>query len=154
LAGDKVSSTYIRELLKCGSMEHAKQLLGRAYSIRGIVTTGEGRGRKLGFPTANIEPDEAYVLPGKGVYAVLCHVDDKQFDAVMNIGTKPTFSKDELKITLEVHLLNFNEVIYGKQLEIHFMHFIREERKFNTMDDLVKQIDLDCQEAKRILDML
>jgi len=151
LEGEKVSSTSIREYLSEGQVEQANILLGREYGLQGIVVAGEGRGKTIGFPTANIEPPEAYVLPAKGVYAIRCYVKGAAFDAVMNIGTKPTFSADEVKLTLEVHLFDFNDSIYGEQVEIQFIHYIRDERKFASVGELVKQIRADAVEAKLLL---
>ena len=151
LEGDKVSSTNIREYLSSGRPERANQLLGRTYSLRGKVVTGDGRGRTIGFPTANIEPLEAYVLPCKGVYAVRCHVRGSIFNAVMNIGSKPTFSPEAFKVTLEAHLFDFNDSIYGELVEIEFIQYIRNERKFASIDELVGQIRQDETEAKDLL---
>jgi riboflavin kinase/FMN adenylyltransferase len=151
LQGEKVSSTSIREYLCEGKMEQVRDLLGHYYRLRGIVVTGEGRGRTIGFPTANIEPLEAYVIPGKGVYAVRCKVQGAIFNGVMNIGSKPTFT-DDVKQTLEAHLFDFNASIYGEQMEVEFIHFIRQEHKFSSVDELIKQIHLDAEEAQRILD--
>jgi riboflavin kinase/FMN adenylyltransferase len=151
LSGEKVSSTNIRENLLEGSIERANQLIGRTYCIRGLVVTGDGRGRTIGFPTANIEPAEDYVIPQKGVYAVRCTVNGAVYNAVMNIGTKPTFTDNEVKITLEAHLFDFDQMIYNEEIEVEFVHYIRSERKFAAIDELIQQIHLDALEAKRIL---
>ncbi|QGQ96275.1 bifunctional riboflavin kinase/FAD synthetase [Paenibacillus psychroresistens] len=151
LSGEKVSSTSIRENLLEGSIEAANELIGRTYLIRGQVVTGDGRGRTIGFPTANIEPAEDYVIPRKGVYAVRCNLHGKVYNAVMNIGTKPTFNENEVKITLEAHIFDFNQMIYMETIEVEFINYIRSERKFASKDELVQQINQDAAEAKRIL---
>ncbi|MDF2927274.1 MAG: bifunctional riboflavin kinase/FAD synthetase [Paenibacillaceae bacterium] len=149
--GEKVSSTLIRECLLNGQVEKANRLLNRDYSISGQVVTGEGRGRTIGVPTANVEPSDAYVVPGRGVYAVLLQVKDQWVKGVMNIGWKPTFAKEEGQDTLEVHLFDFNRFIYGEEVVIRFIGFIRHERKFGSADELVEQIHADMQRAKEIL---
>jgi riboflavin kinase/FMN adenylyltransferase len=151
LRGEKVSSTNIRENLLKGFIEAANQLIGRNYRICGQVVTGDGRGRTIGFPTANIEPVEDYVIPLKGVYAVRCTVHGLVYNAVMNIGTKPTFTDNELKITLEAHLFDFEQSIYNEKMEVEFIHYIRSERKFAGINELIQQIKQDAAEAKRIL---
>jgi riboflavin kinase/FMN adenylyltransferase len=149
--GEKVSSTTIRDYLTNGQVEQANQLLGYNYRLRGEVVTGDGRGRTIGFPTANIAPSADYVLPGKGVYAVRCSVHNKTYNAVMNIGTKPTFTANEVKITLEAHMFDFNASIYGEKIEVAFVQFIRHERKFTGVDELIKQIHQDAETAQKIL---
>jgi riboflavin kinase/FMN adenylyltransferase len=151
LSGEKVSSTNIRENLLEGSIEAANELIGRTYRIRGQVVTGDGRGRTIGFPTANIEPVGDYIIPRKGVYAVRCIVHGLVYNAVMNIGTKPTFNDNEVKITLEAHIFDFDQMIYKETIEVEFIHYIRSERKFASKDELIQQINQDAAEAKRLL---
>ncbi|MEX2462270.1 MAG: bifunctional riboflavin kinase/FAD synthetase [Paenibacillaceae bacterium] len=153
LLGKKVSSTNIREFLFKGSIEEANHLIGRSYRVRGKVVTGDGRGRTIGFPTANIEPSADYVIPKNGVYAVRCKVHEHKYNAVMNIGTKPTFTDDEVKITLEAHLFDFDQTIYNEIIEVEFIHYIRSEQKFAGIQELIQQIQKDVTEAKRILGM-
>lgn len=151
MQGEKVSSTLIRECLLNGQAEKAARLLKRPYTIAGRVVTGDGRGRTIGVPTANVEPLEAYVIPGRGVYAVMLLVADKWVKGVMNIGWKPTFAAEEGQDTLEVHLFDFSGDIYGEEVVISFAGFIRHERKFNSADELVAQISADMKSAKEIL---
>lgn len=151
MSGEKVSSTLIRESLLNGQVEKAGRLLGRPYNIRGIVVTGEGRGRTIGIPTANVEPSEAYVIPGRGVYAVQVEVAGEWFPGVMNIGWKPTFAAQEGQVTLEAHLFQFNRNIYGEEVTVRFEGFIRHERKFASADELVRQIQADMGRAQEIL---
>lgn len=151
LHSEKVSSSLIRDYVQTGEVKKASLLLGRAYSIRGTVVTGEGRGRTIGVPTANIETSEPYVIPGRGVYAVRFKVNGETVKGVMNIGLKPTFAEDGLKQTLEVHLFDFQRMIYGETVEVDFVGFIRGERKFASVDELVAQIRMDMAEAKELL---
>src|SRR5690606_17437982 len=114
--------------------------LGRPYTLTGKVVHGLGRGRTIGIPTANIEPDDRYVIPGNGVYAVKVQVDKDWIDGVMNIGVKPTFEDDPEGRTMEVHLLHFDRMIYDQTVRVSFYGFIREERRFSSVQELVNQI--------------
>ncbi|OCT13772.1 riboflavin biosynthesis protein RibF [Paenibacillus pectinilyticus] len=151
--GEKVSSTRIREALQDGDLETATRLLGRPYSISGIVVDGAKRGRTLGFPTANLQLDESYVPPMNGVYAVKATVRGEVYQGVMNIGIKPTFETGELKPSFEAHLFEFSEQIYGETVTVELIAFLRPERKFSSLDDLVAQIKLDAEEAKHKLSL-
>jgi riboflavin kinase / FMN adenylyltransferase len=146
--GVKVSSTFIREALGTGDIDQVTKLLGRRYSLRGIVVSGDRRGRTIGFPTANLEPDEAYVIPVNGVYAIKARVKDRVYDGVMNIGVKPTFKEGELKPSLEAHLFNFSEDIYGESVTVELAAYLRQEKKFASIDELVSQIHADAEASK------
>jgi riboflavin kinase / FMN adenylyltransferase len=146
--GEVISSTKIRKLLAEGSVEHAARLLGRDYAVTGIVVKGDGRGKGLGFPTANIAPKHS-IIPANGVYAVRFFVREKFYDGIANIGLRPTF--DENRLTIEVHVLDFNEDIYGEEISLYFVGRIREERKFKGPDDLVRQIASDILTAREML---
>lgn len=148
LDGEVISSTKIRKLLAEGSVEHAARLLGRAYAITGVVVKGDGRGRGLGFPTANIAPKHS-IIPADGVYAVRFFVREKFYDGIANVGMRPTF--DEKRLTIEVHILDFDEDIYGEEISLYFLGRIREERKFKSPDDLVRQIASDIRTARKML---
>ncbi len=138
----KVSSTRIRNRLSEGNVEKAHSLLGRPYRVTGKVVEGVGRGRKMNFPTANIEVESRNkCTPANGVYIVSVLIDDSRFNGVMNIGQKPTFN--EHNITLEVHLLDFNEDIYGKVVKVDFLKHIRGEKKFASIEELKNAIDTD-----------
>lgn len=149
--GEKVSSTLIRECLLNGQVEKASQLLERPYSITGKIVNGEGRGRTIGVPTANVEPMGRYVIPGRGVYAIWADVEGERFGGVMNIGWKPTFAASQGKDTLEAHLFDFDRTIYGSDITISFAGFIRQERKFGSVEELVAQIRSDMTAAKELL---
>ncbi len=146
---ESISSSNIRNSLKHGDMNKISELLGRNYHISGRIKHGEGRGHKLGFPTANIELGKLF-LPRYGVYAVRAQIegDDKIYNAVANLGVKPTFGISSP--LLEVHLFDTKQDMYGKRLCIEFIDFIREEKKFESMDTLKKQIESDCEIAKQI----
>jgi len=148
LDGEVISSTKIRSLLSEGEVEHAARLLGRNYAITGIVVKGDGRGKGLGFPTANIAPKHA-IIPADGVYAVRLSVRDRRYDGIANIGMRPTFNKKVLAI--EVHVFDFNEDIYGEDISLYFIRKIREEKKFRNAEALVDQIQSDIATAKEIL---
>lgn len=138
----KVSSTLIKNLLNDGNVTTANQYLGYEYEIVGNVIGGEKRGSTIGFPTANLNFDQSLMLPKKGVYKVKVKIDSKEFLGITNIGTKPTFNnKDD--ISLEVHILNFSNMIYGKDISVNFLKFIREEKKFSGVNELINQIKKD-----------
>jgi riboflavin kinase/FMN adenylyltransferase len=144
----KVSSSRIRKLLLDGEVEQAASLLGRNYEIKGQVIHGEKRGRLLGFPTANLELHQPHVIPRLGVYAVQLIWNNRLSYGVINIGIKPTFETNLLRPTIEVHIFDFNEEIYGHTLSVQFVSYIRSEQKFNSIDDLKAQIKLDSIQAK------
>lgn len=145
--GEKISSTLIREKLSYGDVRLVHELLGRPYVVTGQVVHGEKRGRLLGFPTANVEPSDAYTLPKNGVYLVRALFPDGWVAGVMNIGTKPTFH-DQMARTMEVHLLDFAGDLYGQDLRVEFLDFLRDEKKFFSVDELIAQIHSDVAEAR------
>ncbi|MNN06538.1 Riboflavin biosynthesis protein RibF [compost metagenome] len=149
--GEKVSSSGIRKALQDGDVSLTNGWLGRPYTLRGTVMHGEKRGRTIGFPTANLEPSEHYVLPAKGVYAVRANHNGTWHHGVMNVGVKPTFHDNMLRPTLEIHLLDYSGDLYGEILSVQLIHFIREERKFNGIDELVSQITKDAMTARELL---
>ena len=145
----RISSTRIRELVMEGKVTEVRQLLGRHYQIRGLVTTGRDRGGKLlGFPTANINLHDE-LCPKTGVYAVTVGFQDQLFEGVANIGYSPTF-EDRL-FTVEVHILDFNQNIYGQKIRVNFVKRIRDEIKFASIEQLSEQIKQDVMEARKIL---
>jgi riboflavin kinase / FMN adenylyltransferase len=149
--GTKVGSTQIREYLGQGQLEQANALLNRPYSISGTIIHGEARGRQIGFPTANIQPSGSFVLPLNGVYAVRLWLDDNDkhpYFGVANIGRKPTFRADLEEPVLEVHIFDFEQMIYNREARVEFLSFLREERKFSDLDSLIGQIRLDAENAR------
>ena len=148
LDGLTVSSSHVRELIEAGNMESARKFLGRYYSIFGPVVSGYKTGQAIGFPTANIDTTKVQI-PGTGVYAVRMIYQKKSYEAVANIGFNPTFQRDRLSV--EVHIFDFSQAIYGKEIEIEFISRIRSEIEFESKDDLVVQIKKDIEQAKTIL---
>ncbi|MGW8956127.1 bifunctional riboflavin kinase/FAD synthetase [Paenibacillus sp. NPDC055715] len=151
LDGEKVSSSGIRRALQIGDLTHASRWLGRPYRIRGTVMDGEKRGRTIGFPTANLKLDDTYVIPVKGVYAVRALVGERWVNGAMNVGVKPTFHEGVLNPSFEVHLFDFDQQIYGDSVFVELHHYIRPERKFSSVDELITQISNDVQTAKKLL---
>lgn len=150
--GIKVSSTRIRNALESGDLEAVKELLGRPYEVSGTVVHGDKRGRTIGFPTANLDLNSAYVHPKLGVYAITAWMDGIAYDGVLNFGMKPTFNAGEVRPVMEAHLFRFNQDIYGKELKVQLRHFIRAERKFASLTELVEQIGRDRDTAKSWLE--
>ncbi len=159
--GEAASSTRIRQHLQSGEIELANRLLGRAFFYRGIIERGEGRGRKIGFPTANLKPEGKLVLP-YGVYATWAFLSSKsglkRYPSVTNIGVRPTFQKQtgdsslETQVRVETHLLDIDLDLYGRELEVCFVRRLREERRFDGIDSLRAQIAKDVMAAKMILE--
>lgn len=150
---ERISSTGIRLALQQGQLEHAASCLGRPYSLCGRVIQGDGRGRQWGIPTANIALQN-HRLPLSGVFAV--HVqrrhDNTLYYGVANIGRRPTI-EGQMQLTFEVHLFDFNQSIYGEMLDVIFVHHLRKEEKFNSVDALINQIHLDIASAKRLFSL-
>ncbi|WP_404409244.1 bifunctional riboflavin kinase/FAD synthetase [Jeotgalibacillus malaysiensis] len=145
---EKISSTRIRELLSAGNTNKAAALLGSSYETEGLVVHGEKRGRKIGFPTANIETLNNLLIPSPGVYAVKLKVNDIWHDGICNVGYKPTFNDpDHAQLSVEVHLFEFDESIYGENVLVQWLDRIRSEKKFNGVDELIAQIEKDKQKA-------
>jgi len=146
--GEKVSSTLIRTFLLQGKVDAVPLLLGRYYTSSGVVGHGDKRGRTIGFPTANVDVFEEFILPPTGVYAVRLLVDGKWHNGVCNLGYKPTFNNQKAaKPTVEVHIFDFNQDIYGKLVIVEWHQKIRDEQKFSGIDALVEQINQDKQQA-------
>lgn len=145
---EKISSTRIRRLLRDGQVDEVSRLLGRPFRIKGTVVNGDKRGRTIGFPTANIEPELGTFVPGRGVFAVRLEVQGDVFNGVCNVGYKPTFNNpDEKKLTIEVHILEFDKSIYGEMVSVEWHSRIRDEQKFSGIEELKKQIQQDKQTA-------
>jgi riboflavin kinase / FMN adenylyltransferase len=149
LDGLTVSSSHVREVIESGNMESARKFLGRHYSIVGPVVAGYKTGQAIGFPTANIDTSKVQI-PGTGVYAVRMIYQNESYDAVANIGFNPTFHRDRLSV--EVHIFDFNQVIYGKEIEVEFIARIRSEIEFKSKEELVVQINKDIEKTKIMLE--
>jgi len=147
--GDMVSSTSIRDVLEQGNITKVNRLLGRPFGIEGKVTTGAGRGTSLGFPTANLQVDARQALPPEGVYATWAFVNKERHQSMTNIGRNPTFGENER--TVEVFLLNFKGNLYGQNVRIEIEERLRNEKRFDSVDDLKKQIADDIRQGIEIL---
>ncbi|MBA9024823.1 MULTISPECIES: bifunctional riboflavin kinase/FAD synthetase [Bacillaceae] len=148
MADEKISSTKLRKTLQEGDFIDFNKLTGRWYSVRGTVIHGEKRGRKLGFPTANIDIKDRYIFPSTGVYAVKIQIDHKWFNGVCNVGYKPTFHEERPKYpSVEVHVLGFDRVIYGEEVTVEWHKRLRSEQKFDGLEQLVQQIEIDKMDA-------
>ena len=146
----KISSRYIRELVENGKMEEVPNYLGRNYSLVGLVVQGKGNGVKIGFPTANLELDYPYVLPKIGVYIGYVKVLSSQYRALICVSTHPTIMElNEPQI--EVHLLYFKGDLYGREIEVEFVKYIRDVYRFESLDDLTEQLKKDREVAKSYL---
>jgi riboflavin kinase / FMN adenylyltransferase len=143
--GETVSSTQIRALVAAGDVARAGQFLGAPFMLEGEVVTGDGRGRELGMPTANLVPDPHYVVPGHGVYAAWAH----GHPAAVNVGVRPTFDSGR-GLLVEAYLLDFDGDLYGQTLRIAFVERLRGERRFDSVDALVEQMHRDADQARRI----
>ncbi len=137
-----LSSTAIRRFLEAGDIENANKLLGSPYQLSAVVIEGDKRGRTIGFPTANLLPPSAKLIPKIGVYAVEVEHEEKRYRAMMNIGTRPTLQA-QAGVSLEVHLLDFNDDLYGKSLTVRFLARLRDEQKFPSLDALKAQLERD-----------
>ena len=148
--GEMISSTGIRQHVLQGRIDRAAQLLGRPFSVLGVVEQGDHRGHKLGYPTANLNPHNE-VLPPNGVYAVRVLVKNEKLGGVVNIGVRPTFAEGEHKRVLEAHIFDFDRDLYGQEVEVVFLKKLREEKKFDSVDALKQQIAADVQAAREIV---
>lgn len=145
-----VSSTEIRNALERGNIELATRFLGYFPAITGLVVSGDRRGRTIGYPTANVDTMDDLLIPANGVYAAWVEVNGERLPGMVNIGKKPTF-KSEDEITIEAHIFDFNADIYGEKIIVHFYHRLRDERKFNNVDDLLVQLKKDQMQARKLL---
>ncbi|MDD5037721.1 MAG: bifunctional riboflavin kinase/FAD synthetase [Dehalococcoidales bacterium] len=148
--GEIVSSTAIRNAITTGDLKRAARLLGRPFSLQGRVITGVGRSTKQGFfPTANLKIDSKQALPADGVYATRTHISRKVYPSMTNIGRRPTFNGNDR--TIETYILDYRDDLYGRQLKIDIIERLRDEKRFETIDELKKQIDEDIKKGRVIL---
>ena len=145
---EKISSTLIKSFLNDGQIEHANAALGYEYSLSGSVIKGDQRGSQIGFPTANMNVDNNIQIPKNGVYKVNVYINEILYEGIMNIGHKPTVSEDT-RLSLEVHIFDFNDDIYDADLTVYFNKFIRDEIKFSSIDELIQQISKDIEEINK-----
>lgn len=153
IAGDeKISSTKIRQLLVEGEMEEIHKLLGRPYRIDGFVVHGEKRGREIGFPTANVQPNGGAYVPTTGIYAVRMELHGKLYDGVCSVGYNPTFNNPDIRdLTIEVHLLDFDRNIYGEEVSVLWYKRFRDELKFESVEALIEEMERDKEKAAAYL---
>ena len=147
-----VSSSLIRKLISEGEITASNIMLGQEYTVSGEIVHGDGRGRHIGIPTANIEPWKEKLIPKIGVYAAFAQLEGYRYKAVVNIGRRPTFYDKPALQTIEVHLLDFDKDIYGSHLSLNFFERIRDEVKFNSADELMGQIRKDIMDSREMLE--
>jgi riboflavin kinase/FMN adenylyltransferase len=151
LEGEVVSSSRIRGLLAGGNVSEAARLLGRPYHLSGMVVPGDGRGRTIGVPTANISVWPEQQLPKAGVYVCRAWVDGQRLGALTNVGTRPTFEPQSVSMRVEAHLLDFNSDLYGQHLDLEFMEWLRSEEKFPNVQALIDQMQVDILQGRHLL---
>jgi len=149
VSGEVVSSTAIRHAVEKGDFPKAAEMLGREYTILGMVTRGDNLGKKIGFPTANLSAHSEQ-FPPNGVYLAKAWIRGVSYHGVINLGYRPTVSSGKSERVLEIHLLNFNRDIYGEDVEVRFVSYLRPERKFDSLEALVHQIELDVRRAHEL----
>jgi riboflavin kinase/FMN adenylyltransferase len=148
--GERVSSSWIRELVSKGEVDHAARLLGRDPWLEGTVERGDARGRELGVPTANLAIEKTSVRPARGVYAGMAVLEDgRRIPAAISVGWNPTFGEGR-PLTVEAHLLDFSEDLYDQRLRLEFRKFLRHELRFEDIDELVAQMQLDIQQTREL----
>lgn len=145
--GREISSTFIKEEVRKGNMEKVRELLGYPYTITGVVKHGEQLGRKLGFPTMNVIPAKEKLLVPKGVYVSSVVLDDKEYSGISNVGCKPTVSDKKVEL-VETFLFDYAGDAYGKEIQVRLHKFIREERKFSSVESLKEQMCLDIEDGE------
>lgn len=150
---EKISSTKIRNLLAEGKIKEASNLLGRPFSFEGKVVDGDKRGRLLGYPTANIETEEKYLLPRQGIYAVRVHLRGKVYYGMANLGLVPTFIKDMKEPKVEVYIFDFNQDVYGEIIKIDWLEFIRNEEKYSGAEEMKAQLVDDEIAVRKVLNI-
>jgi riboflavin kinase/FMN adenylyltransferase len=149
-----ISSTEIRKLVATGNVTEAAKLLGHNYSLSGRVTHGDGRGRRINIPTANIDYPGLKAIPANGIYACWIWVGGERHMAATNIGVNPTFTPDKETRTVEPHILDFDRQIYGEEVKLEFVMRLRDEQKFSSVDALIAQIHADIQRTREIIGSL
>ncbi len=147
--GELVSSTTIRKAVETGDLAKAAQMLGREYTVLGTVVSGDNRGKKIGFPTANLSAHNEQ-FPPNGVYFAEAKLEGVIYPGVVNLGYRPTVDTRKSERILEIHLFDFDHDIYGKDLEVRFIRYLRPEKKFESVEALVRQIGLDVKQARKL----
>jgi riboflavin kinase/FMN adenylyltransferase len=148
LDGEVVSSTAVRDALAVGDIKRVIKLMGRPFRLQGSVTVGDGRGKELGYPTANLEIDSPQSLLPEGVYATRTYIGDKAYKSITNIGKRPTFGSNGR--TVETYILGYQGNLYGREIKIDFLDMLRGEKRFDSVEELKKQIAEDVERVKAI----
>jgi len=148
LGDEVISSSMIRQIIVEGNILKLNDLLGYKYFLNGIIVEGEKRGREIGFPTANLDT-QWELLPKPGVYATISWLRGSQYKSITNIGFRPTFGKN--KLLIETHLFDFSDTVYGEEIRVEFYQRLRDEKKFESVENLISQIKLDIEQVKNIL---
>lgn len=149
--GEKVSSSKIRNWILEGDFPQTNRALNRYYSIQGVITHGDSRGRKIGFPTANLDVWKGKLLPSPGVYATWIEIDNEIYPSVSNVGIRPTFDNQTNQPRVETYIHDFSQDIYNNHVELHFVEKTRSEKKFESVELLIKQIQKDVKQSEEIL---
>ena len=148
-SGEIFSSSNIKKTIEFGKFEKTTEMLGRYYKISGKIVSGKKRGRLLGFPTANIKPSKELLIPCKGIFATIAVIKNTNFLSGTSIGYNPTFEKEK-KVSIETFIIDFNEDLYNQKISLSFISKIREEKKFESTEDLIKQMHSDISHIKKI----
>ena len=148
---DVLSSSLIRQRIREGNVSRAAENLGRLYAISGLVVHGDGRGRKINIPTANIDYPKDKVIPANGVYATWAWVGGQRYPAASNIGINPTFTPDKQTPNVEAHILDFDRDLYDQEVKLEFVEYLRPELKFNSVEALLEKIHADIVQTREIL---
>jgi len=147
--GGAIRSTEIRRNLACGKIDEANKSLGRNFTIKGFVVKGYGRGSDLGFPTANLSIQSDMLVPQNGIYVTWAWIEGRRYMSATSIGVRPTFGDND--IAIESHVLDFDQDLYDKEIELEFVSRIREEKKYDSIHELQEQIGRDVQEVRKVL---
>jgi riboflavin kinase/FMN adenylyltransferase len=149
--GNTISSSTIRNLIKEGDVEKASRLLGRPYRLDGEVIHGDGRGKTIGIPTANLDPGPEKIIPAAGIYACRAVITGKYYPAAVNIGIRPTFESADMSSHVEAHILDFSGDLYSQIITLEFVSRLRDENRYENVNDLIQQIHLDIQQTREII---
>jgi riboflavin kinase/FMN adenylyltransferase len=151
VSSHSVSSSEVREKINLGNVKDARDLLGRNFFLSGRVIKGQGRGKQIGYPTANLGYDKDVIVPAKGVYISKTNLNGMIYESVTNVGVNPTFNSG-YDLHVETHILGFSRDIYGEEIKIFFIQKLRDEKKFSSVNELVQQIAIDTQSAKKFFE--
>lgn len=149
--GSAVSSSYIRTVISEGNVDVASKLLGRPYRVVGEVVHGDGRGKSIGIPTANLDTGDEKLIPGAGVYACQAQVFGKLWPAAVNIGTRPTFASTDQRSHVEAHILGYSQDLYHRKIAIEFIARLRGEQRFQSVEELIQQVHEDINQTREII---